>query len=198
MVTRRKSAPKVVGGKVQKKNRWDLSPSYYSHSQPWPLVDRKRPGQGRHLLHQADIHRFLKLLPEWVELSKGLNAIVLAPLSDAMGYHSPGVVHICAWEKELWWDDTIPGFVADHHALLQRLGVRTKEEEGRFILQWTVQQARAFQLLHVLIHELGHHHDRMTSRSGRGSRGESFAETYAWTTADVVWDRYCAEFGDPA
>ena len=45
---------------------------------------------------------------------------------------------------------------------------------------WTEGQARAFQLLHVFLHELGHHHDLITTRRQlRGGRGEAYAERYA-------------------
>lgn len=194
----RKSAPKVKRGRVQKKNRWDQSPSYYTHVQPWPVIDRQRPGRGRHLLHRSDVERFLRMLPEWDELSHGLNAIVLAPFDDCMGYHVPGVVHVCAWERDLWWNDAIPGFVDDHRGILDRLGVAEAQQGHRLVLKWTTAQARAFQLTHVLLHELGHHHDRMTNRSGLSSRGEPFAEMYAARYADRIWERYCAGFGDPA
>jgi hypothetical protein len=47
-----------------------------------------------------------------------------------------------------------------------------------------------------LLHELGHHHDRMTTRSRRvGCRGEGYAEGYAWEYERLVWDRYLATFG---
>jgi hypothetical protein len=50
--------------------------------------------------------------------------------------------------------------------------------------------------MHVLLHELGHHHDRMTTRSrNEAARGESYAETYANRYADRIWEAYEAEFG---
>ena len=67
------------------------------------MIDRRRPGKGyRHFLPQRDIETFIGLLPDWTELSKGLNAIVLAPgHRQYFGYHSPGIVHICAWRDDL-------------------------------------------------------------------------------------------------
>jgi hypothetical protein len=56
----------------------------------------------RHLLKRRDVECFLEIVPDWHELSTGLNAIVLAPHGDCMGWHEPGVVHVCAWEEELW------------------------------------------------------------------------------------------------
>ncbi len=48
----------------------------------------------------------------------------------------------------------------------------------------------------VFLHELGHHHDRMTTRSrSQAARGERYAETYANRYAERIWDAYQAEFG---
>ena len=61
---------------------------------------------------------------------------------------------------------------------------------------WTEAQARAFQLLHILPHELGHHHDRMTTRTRRyAARGEPYAEEYANRVLDDVWPAYISRFG---
>lgn len=46
-------------------------------------------------------------------------------------------------------------------------GVQVDEQDGRFGLLWTEAQARALMLLDVLPHELGHHYDSLTTRSGR-------------------------------
>jgi len=60
------------------------------------------------------------------------------------------------------------------------LGVVVERPAGRLVTTWTEGQARAFQLVHVLLHELGHHHDRMTTRSQQNAaRGERLAEEYA-------------------
>jgi hypothetical protein len=82
-----------------------------------PTIDRSRPGKGfRHLPKQRDVEAFIELLPDWHELSVGLNAIVLASGSDndCMGWHEPGVVHVCAWEEDLWWEAAHPWFVHEH------------------------------------------------------------------------------------
>jgi hypothetical protein len=193
----RKSTPKVKRGRVQKKNNWVPTPSYYDTEQPLPVIDRQRPGRGyRHLLKKRDIVDFVAILPDWDELSKGLNAIVLAAHTDAMGWHEPGVVHICAWEEGLWWTDTDPDFVEVHDELFELLGVEVESRGGRLLAKWTEEQARAFQLVHVLLHELGHHHDRMTTRSRRESaRGEPFAEEYARRYEARIWDDYLDRFG---
>lgn len=60
---------------------------------------------------------------------------------------------------------------------------------------WTEDQARAFQLLNVFLHELRHHHDLMTTRSGRETaRGESYAEQFALELADEMRDDYLRVF----
>jgi hypothetical protein len=113
-----------------------------------------------------------------------------------MGWHEPGVVHVCAWEEELWWTDTIPAFVDEHRDILELLGVIVENQGERLVMKWTEKQARAFQLLHVLLHELGHHHDRMTTRSQRvAARGEVFAEEYARRHETRIRDEYLRRVG---
>jgi hypothetical protein len=54
---------------------------------------------------------------------------------------------------------------------------------------------RAYQLLDVLVHELGHHHDRMTTHSQcHPARGERYADAYATRYAERIWHAYCTEF----
>ncbi len=196
----RKATPKVVDGQVQKKNNSERSPGYYDTPPPALVIDRQRPGKGyQHVLMQQDIETFIGLLPEWNELSKGLNAIVLAPgHRQYFGYHTPGVVHICAWNAELWLryrenevglDKNLPVF--------RRLGVPCEPDESGYIhCEFNPSTVRAFQLLDVMLHELGHHHDRMTTKSKvRASRGEPYAEAYALRHEAVIWERYQEAFG---
>lgn len=122
----RKSTPRVKGGRVQKKNNWTELTNYYTTRLRFPLIDRKRPGPGyRHVLKQKDLHDFITILPDWSELSRGLNAVVLAPGEwDTDGYYhySPGVVHICAWDEDLWVEYTLEGYER-HRGIYERLGV---------------------------------------------------------------------------
>jgi len=47
----------------------------------------------------------------------------------------------------------------------------------------------------VLVHELGHHHDRMTSPRRRdATRGERYAEEYARRYEQTIWSKYCRVF----
>lgn len=44
-------------------------------------------------IRPGDVERFIELLPDWEELSRGLDAVVLAPGSHySYGYHRSGVV----------------------------------------------------------------------------------------------------------
>jgi hypothetical protein len=168
----RRSTPKVKNGRVQKKNNW--APTVVSDALS---IERERPLSGyRHVLSPTDIRRFVELLPDWEELSRGLERIVLSRETDAMGWHEPGSIHLCPWEAELWWDDADTAWLAEHQAVLDDLGVEREETASRVACKWTEPQARAFMLLHVFLHELGHHHDRVTTQSGRHSaRGEPYA-----------------------
>ncbi|MGI4792034.1 MAG: hypothetical protein ACRYFS_24695 [Janthinobacterium lividum] len=193
----RKSTPHVVDGRVQKKNNPEWTADYYNTPSPSLIIDRQRPGPGyRHVLMQRDIEAFIKLLPDWVELSRGLNAIALAPGERSTnGWHTPGVVGICAWEADLWVDYSTDHY-EDHKTVLQRLGVQTHLIANGVMCEFTEVQAQAYQLLHILLHELGHHHDRMTTKSQiRASRGESYAEAYALRYEAQIWERYQETFG---
>jgi hypothetical protein len=165
---------------------------------PVPVV-RQRPGAGfRHLLHASHVHAFLAILPDWHALSHDLERIVLAPGSDLRdGWHRSGTVAVCAWPRALWRDEC-DGFFRQHRDLYERLGVPFEQTEEGWLTHFTEATARAFQLLHVLLHELGHHHDRMTTRRRvRTGRGERYAERYALDYADRIWARYVETFGWP-
>jgi hypothetical protein len=195
----RKTTPRVKRGRVQKKNNWELTPNYYSHIQPIPVIDRRRPGEGyRHLLLQRDIELFISILPDWDELAKGLDAIVLAEGEwNTNGYHTTGVVHICAWDTELW-TETVTSHFEDHRDISERIGLQYELKDGYVLCKWTAAQAKAYQLIHILLHELGHHHDRITTKSQlEASRGEPYAEAYALKYLDLIWEHYIDVFGLP-
>ncbi len=194
----RKSAPQVVKGRVQKKNNWSLSPDYYVAPVPrMVVVDRKRPGHGyKHVLNKSDIYKFLELLPDWNTLAIGLNAIVLVPGEHSTdGYHTPGVVHICAWEADLWCE-IANDYYETHRDIWERFDVVCEEtEDGDYLCKFDEYAVRGYQLLHILLHELGHHHDRMTTRSQKqASRGESYAEEYARLHEATLWRDYFRAF----
>jgi hypothetical protein len=175
---------KVQGGRALRKNNWRLDRDDLWIPRPDEIrVVREAPGHGlRHLVTVPELRAFLERLPMWDEVAVGLRAVVLSADDDAMGWHQAGVIALCGWERELWWEDGDPKWVADHEWILDRLEVeRERAAHGEdWQVRWTEEQAKAFQLLHVLPHELGHHRDRMTTRSKRdAARGEPYAERYA-------------------
>jgi hypothetical protein len=195
----RKSAPGVKHGVVQKKNRTERSRGWQNHAQAIPAIDRERPGAGcRHLLRKVDVTRFLALLPDWDDLSEGVDVILLAGGGGPMGWYDHGLVAVCAWDREIAWASDLE-WVEEHRGELERIGVPIeRRRKGMCWLGWTERTAKAFQLNHILLHELGHHHDRMTTRSKRATaRGESYAERYAVEYAERIWRDYVAAFGTP-
>lgn len=192
----RKTTPKVRDGRVRKKNRTAETPNFLNTPHRWPTIDRRRPGAGfRHVVMKRDVEKFLELLPDWDELSIGLRAIIIdAGWDGVLGWHEPGVVAICAWDEKLWTHHNFP-FYEEHRGILDRLGVPTRKvrgDGGTFVeCRYTEETAKAFMLLHILPHELGHHHDRMTTHSKVATaRGEGYAEAYALRYFDQIFDRY--------
>ena len=194
----RRTATRVRDGAVQKKNNWAPDHAdYMARSQSEVRIDRRSPGQGyRHLITVAHLRVLLELLPDWEDAAAGLDAVVLDSGQDRMGWCDTGVVAICAWEQELWWEDCSVAFYQEHRVVLDKFEVeRSKVGPDRIQVRWTEDQARAFQLLHVLPHEIGHHRDRMTTRSQRRiARGEPYAERYALRVMDEVWPLYTRHF----
>jgi len=194
----RRSATRVVGGRVLRKNDWrPHHGDYIAVPQAEIRIDRRSPPPGfRHLITVAQLRDFLDLLCDWEEMAVGLDAVVLDDATHTMGWHRYGVVAVCPWERELWWPDADDWFVGEHRDILDRLGVDVRRAGEQTVLRWTEPQARGFQLLHVLPHELGHHRDRVTTRRAqRAGRGERFAEAYARRVMDDVWDSYIEAFG---
>jgi hypothetical protein len=210
---------RVRDGRVQKKNNWSFDRGNLTAVAPRDVaVERRKPGEGyRHVMTVSDLRTFLELLPDWDELAVGLRAIVLGgeeACDDCMGWYGPpGLIGICGWDHDLWWDIIEESWLDEHRPVLELLNVERRllsEQEERellgpfagsfddrsFELRWTAGQARAFQLLHILPHELGHHHDRITtSGKRRPQRGESYAENYANHVVRAVWSAYTRTFG---
>jgi hypothetical protein len=192
----RRTAPRVRDGQVQRKNRHLETPSYWTHHQREPLVDRERPGEGyRHLLRRTDVLDFVQLIPDWNQLARGLDAIVLARgEAGCLGWHQRGVIGLCAWERELarHWS---PWFHEQHAELLVRLGVPCERDGDDVRVEFEEHTARDFQLLHVLAHELGHHRDRMTNRGRVCARGEAYADSSAYGLERQVREAYFRRAG---
>jgi len=97
------------------------------------------------------------------------------------------------------WVETSEKHYHEHADIFARLGVECtplRDEQGPFVrCEWTENTARAYQLIHILMHELGHHYDRMTTASKQDStRGEPYAEAYARRYEELVWHRFLKEF----
>ena len=76
---RNKNTPKVSDGKVQKKNNHRLTPNYWNTAQKIPQIDKENPGRVyKHFLTKKDVLNFIDILPDWDELSRGLDAILLS------------------------------------------------------------------------------------------------------------------------
>jgi hypothetical protein len=195
-VCRRRTTPRVVHGKVRRKNRDDRGRNYSNTRQV--AVRRERPEAGyRHVLTPGDITVFINLLPQWDELAIGLDTILLARGSwYCDGWHVPGTVAVCAWEAGLVRTMS-PEYHEDHSDIFRRLHVPCRRlDDVGYVAEFSEWGVRSFQLLHILLHELGHHHDRMTSPSRkRATRGERYAEAYARTHEQVVWSHYLRTFG---
>ena len=196
----RRTATKVVDGKVRRKNR------QIPTSHRGCVIDRESPGTGfRHVVTKRDLQSFLNVIPDWGELSHRLERIVLAAGdigSDGAHqfYHreGTGVIHLNAWNADLWvW--LLHGYFKAHEELLQRLGVSWEDDRNgnAVFCRFTQPQARAFLLLHVFMHELGHHWDRMHQKHRGSQRGEDYAERFANERLEELWPRYVGMFGDP-
>ncbi|MCE7991490.1 MAG: hypothetical protein HEP71_05895 [Roseivirga sp.] len=196
MVTHRKSTPKVKDGRVQKKNRHDLTPNYWNTRQEELQLDIEKPGKGfKHFLKKRDILTFLTILPNWEELNIELDAIILAEGGGSDGWYNDGVIAICAWEKS---KTTSLGksYFNEHKKIFERLNVNYEIKADSVICHFTENQIIAYQLLHILLHELGHHHDRISTkdRIDNAPRGEDYAENYALKYESIIWNRFFEKF----
>src|SRR3954467_10975547 len=219
MPIHRRTAMKVRDGRVLKKHNWRLDPGdYRALPQDEIRLDRRRPPEGsRHLITLAELRRFSELLPDWDEVAVGLDAIVLDSATDLRRLVRTRRRGICAWDHDPWdwWSadmehehrpildllavERVPITESAEHAEvvddLRALGVHVARPLGEVEVRWTEAQARAYQLLHILPHELGHHHDRMSTHSRRNAaRGEPFAESYAHRVLERVWPTYPRAF----
>lgn len=193
----RRTATRVRAGGVQRKHCTRRTLDYFHDETPHLVIDRERPGAGyTHVVRREEIRLFIQLLPDWPELPRRLPAIVLARGGVCMGWHRPGVAAICAWERTIAWDDCGPEFYEEHQEILCKIGVPVRIGIHSIGVDFTPKTAKAFHLVHALVHELGHHWDRMpTWRKRSAGRGESFAEAYARTCEDRILERYRHEFG---
>lgn len=164
-----------------------------------PQIVRERPGKGyRHVLRRRDVETFLSILPDGDELMAGLDRVVLAAGDPELhGWYQTGSIAICAWSRELRQAMTHANYQRDR-AVLEELGVPIERRAHDVLVHFDEATIRGFQLMEVFLHELGHHRDRVTTRSRVWcARGEPFAERYAVEYGERVWARYREAFGQP-
>ena len=146
---------------------------------------------------RVDLLAFFKIIPDWDTYSVGLRGVRLTQGEsgfDGLYYHA-GIICIPAWERDLW-RFVNNRFFEEHRALYDRLGLSYEFHNGSWLLQFTENTVRAYQLLHIFLHELGHHHDRMNTRKkSHPARGEDYAEHWAFEFERKVWDGYQETFG---
>ncbi len=196
MRSHRKTTPKVKNGKVQKKNRHELTPNYWNTRQDELQLDIEKPSKGfKHFLKKRDILKFLQILPNWEELNIELDTILLAEGGGPDGWYSDGVIAICAWEKSKTLSVHKSYYLA-HKALFERLNVVCEVKANAVVCHFTENQIIAYQLLHILLHELGHHHDRISTKDkvDNAPRGEDYAESYAYKYEEIIWNRFFEVF----
>ena len=63
--------------------------------------------------------------------------------------------------------------------------------------RFTEAQARAFMLLHIFMHELGHHFDHIHQKHLGSSKGEDYAERFATSRFEQLLPIYIRVFGNP-
>lgn len=215
----RKTTPKVVDGRVQRKHRNCGGPSYVGDRRV--AIERRKPGyEYRHVVTQNEVYAFIQIVPDWEALTRGLGKIILDEGSDARsGWFSRGVIALCAFPRDLRVEFDEPYFYRDLD-FFRRLAVphtfvsppepdeddlmgqlrQTFEppEPRQVICQFSKSSARCYVLMRTLLHELGHHLDLATNRKRWCSRGEEFAERIGRELERRTWANYCRRFGNPA
>ncbi|MCH2209132.1 MAG: hypothetical protein MK132_25155 [Lentisphaerales bacterium] len=192
----RRTAPKVRNGKVLKKNNWQQSPNMFYTRHNEILVEKERAGKGyKHLIRKQEVYDMFKIIPEWKKLAYGLDGIVLGQGSKhSLGYYNWSVITLHAWETEIIWDNVSESFIEEHQYIFDMLGITygASHEKGYYRVEFAEDSAKAFSLIHVFLHELGHHVDKMTSkRRMYCGRGEAFAEAWANERLAEVYRNYC-------
>ena len=194
----RRTATKVKDGRVQRKNR--RRPTGHEGY----VLDRESPGRGfRHVVSKRDLQAFIDIVPGWDRFSERLERIVLAAPGDNCDgayefFHreETGAIYLHAWHEDLWTDLTVPYFEYHQH-IFDTLSVSYDRREDCVTCRFTEAQARAFMLLHIFMHEVGHHYDRIHQKHLGSSKGEDYAERFATSRFDQLFPAYVRVFGHP-
>jgi len=213
----RKTSPRVIGGHVQRKN------NHTKTAKLGYVVDRVRPGRGYvHVISKKDIHDLTDIIPDWSKVSEGIESVFLDREDEYTDgyyrhYHNEGagVIWLCAWPEDLWIEHS-DNYYQEHLWIFEILGVVCEKTETKKVtddeitggnkkiedveVYWTCyftsEQARAFMLMHIFLHELGHNVDKLSSKKhDRLSGGEIFAENYARRRFYEIWPSYISKFG---
>jgi hypothetical protein len=194
----RRTATKVKDGCVQRKNR------HRPTGHDGFVLDRESPGREfRHVVSKRDVQAFIDIVPDWHRLSERLERIVLSSRGDgADGVHvfyhreETGAIFLHAWRDDLW-SDLNTGYFNSHQQIFETLGVSYNRKEDCVTCRFTEAQARAFMLLHVFMHELGHHYDRIHQKHLNSTKGEAYAERFATSRFEQLFPEYVRLFGHP-
>jgi len=193
----RKTATRIKKGTVQRKNRHAKTPNYWNKRQTEIQIDIENPGKGyKHFLKKRDIKQFLEILPYRDIIDIELDAVILGKynLSGCDGYYWNGIICICAWEKEMTRSMGLKYFEF-HKEMFDKLGLKYSVKEDDVICYFTENQIKAFQLLRVMTHEIGHHIDRIKTKSKkRCPNGEKFANYVELDLEAKLWDKYFEYF----
>ena len=195
----RRTATKVKDGRVQRKNRH--RPSGFDGY----VLDRESPGRdSHHVVSKRDVQAFIDIIPDWDRYSERLERIVLASRSDSCDgayefYHreETGAIFLHAWRDDLWVDHMTKYFDS-HQQIFEALGVSYDRSKDLVTCRFTEAQARAFMLLHIFMHELGHHFDRIHQKHLDSSKGEDYAERFATNRFEQLFPAYVRVFGHPS
>jgi hypothetical protein len=194
----RRTATKVKDGRVQRKNRQTLTVGQKL------LIDRESPGaNARHVVTKRDLQTFIDIVPDWPRLSDRLERIVLSAAdSSADAYYSfyhrerTGAIYLHAWQEDLWVEFDQKYF-ENHAEFLNQLGVSNDSIKEGVVCRFTEAQSRGFTLLHVFMHELGHHHHRLRMKHRSTALDENYAERFAAAQFHTLYPAYIRVFGDP-
>jgi hypothetical protein len=195
----RRTATKVKDGRVQRKNR------HRPTGHEGYVLDRESPGRGcRHVVTKRDIQAFIDIIPEWERYSERLERIVLAAYNgDCAGAYEffhreeTGVIYLQAWGEDLWTDLPLDYFNS-HENIFDKLGVSYDRQDDFVTCRFAEAQARAYMLLHIFMHELGHHYDRIHQKHLGSSKGEDYAERFATSRFEQLFPAYVRVFGHPS
>jgi len=195
----RRTATKVKDGRVHRKNR------HLPTGRLGYVLDRESPGREfRHIVSKRDIQAFIEMIADSHRLTQGLERIVLASRNFSedgayVFYHreETEAIFLHAWPENVWIELSVAYFDA-HEPVFCRLGVAFDRSKEVVDCRFTEAQARAFTLLHVFMHELDHHHDRLEQKHRDSGRGEGHAERFANSRFEQLNPGYVRAFGDPA